>query len=371
MTEQGKHPGPDQSGQGQTEVERSLLADLLERSRLYRTSKDYRDLLEFVSRLRNFAPFNAMLLQIQRPGLDYAASEYDWRTRFNRTIKEGARPLLILWPFGPVAFVYDKLDTDGDDLPADVARTFHAMGPMTEADVDGAISRLASQGIHVTRVDYGDALAGKVEVRRRSTAKKERPDYRIWINKNHDSNVEFVTLVHELGHLYLGHQGPDKHLSIEARPKIDHQQRELEAESLAYLVCKRRGVISKSETYVHQSSPRYAPGPAARSAVRQLLAHPDRACALPRPNFDASGGAEAFRRNGVSGLPLYRGVDRTLCRAMGVGGVRAKWKPSAPLECGVDRAVLRAMELDLPQLEPRLTLERGANRAARPAMEVA
>jgi hypothetical protein len=57
-----------------TDAERSLLADLLESSRLYRTGKDYRGLLDFVSRLRNFAPFNAMLLQIQKPGLMYAAS---------------------------------------------------------------------------------------------------------------------------------------------------------------------------------------------------------------------------------------------------------------------------------------------------------
>ena len=52
-----------------------------------------------------------MLLQVQKPGLTYAASAWDWKTRFDRTIKEGARPLVILWPFSPVAFVYDVLDT--------------------------------------------------------------------------------------------------------------------------------------------------------------------------------------------------------------------------------------------------------------------
>jgi hypothetical protein len=47
----------------ETEAARSLLDQLLEDSQLYTQSKDYRDLLEFVVRLRNFAPFNAMLLQ--------------------------------------------------------------------------------------------------------------------------------------------------------------------------------------------------------------------------------------------------------------------------------------------------------------------
>ena len=67
---------------------------------------------------------------------------------------------------------------------------------------------------------------------------------------NQDSNVQFVTLVHELGHLFLGHLGPDKHLSIDQRPTPGHAQAELEAESLVYLVCKRRGVTSKSESYL-------------------------------------------------------------------------------------------------------------------------
>src|ERR1035438_5808205 len=86
----------------ETEAARSLLDQLLTNSRLYRQSKDYKDLLDFVVRLRNFAPFNAMLLQMQKPGMSYAASAHDWEIRFGRTPKEGARPLIILWPFAPV-----------------------------------------------------------------------------------------------------------------------------------------------------------------------------------------------------------------------------------------------------------------------------
>jgi hypothetical protein len=83
------------------EATRSLLDALLTDSRLYHTTTDYKVLLDFVVRLRNFAPFNALLLQVQKPGLTYAASAADWRIRFGRKPKEGARPLLILWPFAP------------------------------------------------------------------------------------------------------------------------------------------------------------------------------------------------------------------------------------------------------------------------------
>src|SRR5688500_16570738 len=104
-----------------TEAVRSLLDQLITDSKLYTRSQDYKDLLDFVVRLRNFAPFNAMLLQVQKPGLTYAASARDWRERFGRAPREGARPLLILWPFGPVALVYDVTDTEGGGLPEDVA----------------------------------------------------------------------------------------------------------------------------------------------------------------------------------------------------------------------------------------------------------
>src|SRR5436305_12439091 len=98
----------------------SLLARLLAESRLYKQTKDYKDLLDFVIRLRNFAPFNAMLLHVQKPGLSYAASARDWHDLFGRWPKDGARPLLILWPFGPVALVYDVQDTEGKELPEGV-----------------------------------------------------------------------------------------------------------------------------------------------------------------------------------------------------------------------------------------------------------
>ena len=60
---------------------RSTLDHLLDESRLYHTGKAYKELLDFVVRMPEFGPFNAMLLQIQKPGLMYAASAHDWAVR--------------------------------------------------------------------------------------------------------------------------------------------------------------------------------------------------------------------------------------------------------------------------------------------------
>ena len=135
MSDHTQHSTAQQEDLVQTEEARSLLDKLLTDSRLYTKSKDYKALLDFVARLPNFAPFNAMLLQIQKPGLSYAASAHDWQVRFDRSVKEGARPLLILWPFGPVALVYDVNGTEGEELPADVA-VFTAVGAMDVAKLE-------------------------------------------------------------------------------------------------------------------------------------------------------------------------------------------------------------------------------------------
>jgi hypothetical protein len=228
---------------------RSTLDQLLTASRLYTKSSSYKELLNFVVRLRNFAPFNAMILQIQKPGLSYAASELDWKNRFDRTIKEGARPLLILWPFAPVALVYDELDTEGKDLPKDV-RFITAQGQVDETKMALLIQLIKNIRIECLYVDAGDNKAGKIDLIKRTNTNKKHSVYRIQINRNHSPAIQFNTLVHELGHLCLGHLGSDRTLNIPERNDINMFQAEFEAESVAYIVSARNGVMLNSEAYL-------------------------------------------------------------------------------------------------------------------------
>lgn len=69
---------------------------------------------------------------------------------------------------------------------------------------------------------------------------------------HHAPAVQFATLAHELAHLCLGHLGEDRALKIPSRPNMNHPSRELEAESVAYLVCARNDVQAKSEVYLSE-----------------------------------------------------------------------------------------------------------------------
>ena len=231
------------------EDERSLLDQLLADSRLYKSSEDYFKLLEFIARMRNFAPFNALLLQIQKPGLQFAASRHDWRERFKAEVKEDARPLLILWPFGPVALVYDVVDLVSGNIPVD-AQAFVAKGAITEDRIKAFIERMKAKDIAVNITDAGDGKAGSIQMILLPKDKDTRGCYKMKINSNHTPAVRFVTIAHELAHLFLGHLGEDKKWGIKDRRRCTHTQRELEAETVAFLVAKRNGVESRSETYL-------------------------------------------------------------------------------------------------------------------------
>ena len=99
-------------------------------------------------------------------------------------------------------------------------------------------------------VDSGDAHAGLVRLVKRSDDPKKANEYRINVNKNHDLPTQVCTVAHELGHIYLGHLGSDEKRRIKDRRSLASDQIELEAESVAYLLCKRTGIAPRSEPYL-------------------------------------------------------------------------------------------------------------------------
>ena len=229
--------------------ERALIDRLIAATRLYSSSEAIHALLDFTIRLREFAPFNAMLLHIQKPGLTHAATARDWWTRFGRVPKKRARPLLILRTMGPVDFVFDIQDTEGRPVPVD-AFSFPTLGDMTDPRFDEFMSEVKKDLIDVAPFDAGDGRAGWIRLLARADSRRGKNRYRLAFNCNHAAPTRFVTVAHELAHLYLGHLGADRGRRVPDRSQTHHELGEVEAEMTAFLVARRNGLKPRSESYL-------------------------------------------------------------------------------------------------------------------------
>ena len=228
---------------------RALIDQLIADTKLYSTSDALKELFDFVAKLKNIAPFNAMLLHTQKPGISHVMTRRDWWDRFQLQPKKGARPLVILRNFGPVDFVYDILDIDGDPLP-ESAFSFPASGEIPKNFLSVCEATLAREELHLIWLDKGDRAAGHA-VRITSHGDPKRLQaFEIGVNRNHPETTQLVTLIHELAHIFLGHCGQDLARRIKPHRPVDLALQEIEAESVAYVVATRSGVTPRSESYL-------------------------------------------------------------------------------------------------------------------------
>ena len=114
------------------------------------------------------APYNAMMVKVQKPGSAFVATLDTWQKVYHRRPKPGARPLVILRRFGPISFVYELDDTEGKKMPQEVIskyilHPFHSDTLIDEAKLQTLISSLLKEGIHYREENYGTYYGGQIQ----------------------------------------------------------------------------------------------------------------------------------------------------------------------------------------------------------------
>ena len=77
------------------------------------TGEEFTEFLAFTTRFRRLGVWNARLVRIQCRGATAVATVAQWKA-VERDVAPDAFPIVILWPFGPIRFLYELADT----LPA-------------------------------------------------------------------------------------------------------------------------------------------------------------------------------------------------------------------------------------------------------------
>ena len=258
----------------------SDLDELFSRVEAYRRSSRFLELLAFATNFKRYAPFNVMLIGLQKPGAKYVLTATAWRQNYGRVPKKDARPLIALRPNGPIMFLYDVSDTveipGGAGVlryarfPAELASPFDCRGNSLE---HGAYQRLTENlcyhGIVLRSIDTGACLGGQLDALATSLPEEnfeiavsvpvggatrvvaDRARYAMSISTSLRSNESrFAVIVHELAHFFLHHLECRYKPGWGDRRGMAHSAEEFEAEAVACIVCQRQGIDTESQNYL-------------------------------------------------------------------------------------------------------------------------
>jgi hypothetical protein len=218
-----------------------LLDTLAEGVRALTDSDRWASHLDVQRRFHHYSFNNALLIGTQRPGATRVAGFATWK-RLGRSVVRGEKAVWILAPmvgrptteadghqrrrilgFRPVA-VFDVSQTEGDDLPA-VCRNLEGDDP--GAWFGALADRAVGLGYSVEPAELAGATNGDCDYARR----------RIRVECRNHPAQQVKTLAHELAHALL-HEGTD-----------DRSLAELEAESVAFIVCRSLGIDSGAYSF--------------------------------------------------------------------------------------------------------------------------
>lgn len=215
----------------------------------YATSEKYRDLLRVMSLFHNYSANNCLLIALQCPHASYVAGYTSWRNNFHRQVKKGEKAIRIISPVK-----YKKKNEEDEEEERigfksasvfDISSTVQidSMEPVTIGveDLQGHVENYkdfldAFQSVSPVPVDFrlfdGDARGYYSDTEKI-----------IVIQDGMTERQSVKTLVHEIAHTML-------HTKEQLQEcKKDRKQKELEAESVAYIVCEHYGFDSEDYSF--------------------------------------------------------------------------------------------------------------------------
>ena len=222
-------------------------------------SEGYMEYLKFLNKFPDYSPNNQMLIFLQKPDASLVAGYHAWEEKFNRHVLKGEKGITIIAPckYKREVEVHNddgsvKVDAQGNperkeiemqgfktSTVFDVSQTEGAPLPEYISDLTDTVENFmdyftAIEAISPVPVRFDD-LTGSVHGYY-SPTKQE-----IVIKKGMSEEQTLKTLCHEVTHARLDHGSKDD--------QTDKRTKEVEAESVAFVVCNEYGLDTSSYSF--------------------------------------------------------------------------------------------------------------------------
>ena len=220
------------------------------------TEGNFRNYLNTLSKFKDYSLNNCMLIAMQMPEATMVAGFNDWAKKFKRHVVKGAKGIRILAPMKhkydveetdangnkstrtveylrfKMVSVFDYSQTEGEDLP-------QICKPLTGdvSDYQGIVDKLVNK-VATVPVQFG-------EIETTAHGFFNRAEKFIMVQEGMSQVQTIKTLVHEIAHSILH---DDAFLDIPTNVK------EIQAESVAYMVCNSLGIDSSDYSFEYVAS---------------------------------------------------------------------------------------------------------------------
>ena len=232
-------------------------------------SEKYKAYLNAMSKLHHYSFGNVMLILMQCPEASMVAGYTTWKKQFGRTVKKGEHGIMILAPvMGSRLIKQDRLNPDthqpivGPDgepekEPVFVPyRSFRVAYVFDVSQTEGRelpsleVGELSGEVEHFARIFAAAEALSPVPVEYRPAQKSKgcysHWEQKIYLNQGMSQVQTLKTLIHETAHALL-------HARPEAADK-DRHTKEVEAESIAYVVCQHFGIDTADYSFPYVTS---------------------------------------------------------------------------------------------------------------------
>lgn len=218
------------------------LSDMLEQGlETYATSDKYRDLLKTMSKFHSYSAQNCLLILEQNPQASFVAGFDSWKRNFHRYVKKDSHAIMIKSPCKYVV----KNDTGEEQerlgfkasYVFDIEDTAQISGkPVVQIGVEnlaGSVQNFSDLLLCLTTCADIPIEYSKIKGKANGCYTENDGAPKIVIDSSLSEIQTVKTLIHEIAHSRLH---SSKNTGKEEKKKT-RDQRELEAESVAFIVC--------------------------------------------------------------------------------------------------------------------------------------